>query len=222
MLISCWSVKGGVGTTVVATCLALALARRAAPPGALLVDLGGDVPHALGLAEPVGPGLVEWMGAGPHVPPDALARLSTEAGAGLHVLHRGTGTLGEERADVLASLLAADPRAVVVDAGRLDAEGRLDGGCGRVLAAASPRSLLVVRPCQLALFRARHLPVAPTGVVVVREPARALTVADVERVVGVPVVAELAVDPAVARAVDAGLLAARLPRSFAAAVEAIR
>jgi hypothetical protein len=50
--------------------------------------------------------------------------------------------------------------------------------------------------------------------VLIREPGRALHAADVERAVGVPVVAELDLDPAVARAVDAGLLAARLPRSL--------
>ena len=34
---------------------------------------------------------------------------------------------------------------------------------------------------------------------------------DVERCLGAPVVATVSVDPAIARAVDAGLLAARLP-----------
>jgi hypothetical protein len=48
----------------------------------------------------------------------------------------------------------------------------------------------------------------------VREPGRALTRRDVEEVLGVPVRAEVDVDPAVARAVDAGLLASRLPRAL--------
>ena len=39
--------------------------------------------------------------------------------------------------------------------------------------------------------------------------------ADVERTVGAPVIAEVAVDPQVSRAVDAGLLTRRLPRSLA-------
>ena len=54
-----------------------------------------------------------------------------------------------------------------------------------------------------------------------REPGRSLTAGDVASVIGTPVVAELAVDPAVARAVDAGLFAARLPRSFASAVRQV-
>ena len=42
MLVTCWSVKGGSGTTVVAAALAVLLARRLAE-GALLVDAGGDL-----------------------------------------------------------------------------------------------------------------------------------------------------------------------------------
>ena len=50
----------------------------------------------------------------------------------------------------------------------------------------------------------------------VAEPGRALRVPDIERAIGVPVVATISHDPAVARAVDAGLLAARLPPGAAA------
>lgn len=46
------------------------------------------------------------------------------------------------------------------------------------------------------------------------EPGRALDRTDVETVVGAPVQAEVPLDPAVARAVDAGLLASRLPRGL--------
>ena len=55
MLIACWSTKGGAGTTVVTAALGLVLARRH-PAGALLVDLAGDLPAALGLPpEPLAP-----------------------------------------------------------------------------------------------------------------------------------------------------------------------
>jgi hypothetical protein len=56
--------------------------------------------------------------------------------------------------------------------------------------------------------------------VLVTEPGRALGVADVEGTLHVPVRAEVAVDPSVARAVDAGLLASRLPRPLARSLEA--
>ena len=46
----------------------------------------------------------------------------------------------------------------------------------------------------------------------VTESERVLGRDDVEAVLGVPVVADVPVNPAIARAVDAGLLASRLPR----------
>ena len=60
MLIACWSVKGGVGTTVVAASLAVLLA-RAAPQGVLLVDLGGDAAVMFG-REDEGRGIEDWLG----------------------------------------------------------------------------------------------------------------------------------------------------------------
>jgi MinD-like ATPase involved in chromosome partitioning or flagellar assembly len=208
MLIACWSPKGGSGTTVVAASLALLLARRD-PLGALLVDVAGDAPAALGLAEPDGPGVAGWLAAGATVPADALARLEVPGAAGLAMLPRGRGSLREDRADVLASLLQADARPVVADC------GQATDGVALALAGGATRSILVTRPCFLALRRALACPLRPSEVVLLCEPGRSLSRVDVEDCLGVPVVAEVAVDPAVARAVDAGLLAARLPRRLA-------
>jgi hypothetical protein len=208
MLLACWSSKGGAGTTVVAATLAL-LRARARPEGALLADLAGDAPAALGLVEPDGPGLAGWLAAGPDVPPDALARLELEAAPRLRLLPRGAGQLLPDRADVLASLLAADARDVIADCG-CD-----PSGAALTIAATAARSILVTRACFLALRRATTLPLRPSEVVLLTEPGRALDRVDVERAVGAPVVAEVAVDPQVARAVDAGLLTSRLPRGFA-------
>ena len=66
MVVSCWSAKGGSGTTVVAVSLALVLAARGGS-GVLLVDLAGDAPAVLGLADPGGPGLAAWAAAGAEV-----------------------------------------------------------------------------------------------------------------------------------------------------------
>src|SRR3954454_20712659 len=75
VVVCCWSVKGGVGTTVVATALAMVLA-RAAPAGALLVDLAGDARAVAGLPDdPDAPGVAEWLREGPGVPADGLGRL---------------------------------------------------------------------------------------------------------------------------------------------------
>jgi hypothetical protein len=46
----------------------------------------------------------------------------------------------------------------------------------------------------------------------VDEPGRGLGQRDVEHALGVPVEAIVSLDPSVSRAVDAGLLASRLPR----------
>jgi MinD-like ATPase involved in chromosome partitioning or flagellar assembly len=208
MLVACWSSKGGAGTTVVAATLALLLSRQE-PAGAVLADLAGDAPAALGLPEPDGPGLAEWLAAGHDVPADALVRLEQAAGQRLAVLPRGVGALETARAEVLTTLLAADPRPVVADCGAVPRDAAL------TVAAGATRSVLVTRACFLALRRALTVPLRPSEVVLLTEPGRSLTRADVEDCVGAPVVAEVAVDPQVARAVDAGLLATRLPRSLA-------
>lgn len=245
-MICCWSAKGGSGTSVVAAALSVAAARR--PPGSLLVDLCGDQPAMLGLRQPDGPGVLDWLADGVNAPPDALARLEIDVIPGLRLLAAGSaddhnpdsgpdsgpnpgpnpdpGTVADndrdgrggrhnrdrdrrDQARLLATLLGSERRQVVVDAGRID--GWSESG-GRVLAASAGVSLLVVRPCYLALRRVVASRVRPTAVVVVSEPWRALTSADVADVVGAPVVAEIAVEGSVARAVDAGLLATRLPR----------
>ncbi|HLM65503.1 MAG TPA: hypothetical protein VK306_14485 [Acidimicrobiales bacterium] len=211
MLLACWSAKGGAGTTVAAAALALSLARRSRA-GAVLADLAGDGAAVLGLPDPDSPGLAGWLAAGDDVPADALARLEVGAGRGLALLPRGAGALGAERAGVLAALLDAGVRPVVADCGS-------DLGATTVgFLRAADRSVLVTRLCYLALRRAVTAPVAATEVVIVHELGRVLGRADVEAAVRVPVLAEIPADPAIARAVDAGLLTTRLPRSLERAV----
>lgn len=216
MVVSCWSTKGGVGTTVVAAAIALLLARR--ERSALFVDAAGDGPAVLGLSEPSGPGLGDWLLAGAEVAPDGLSRLERPVTAGLGLVPRGLEPLSRpDRAEVLAGVLAADPRAVVVDAGCLSGGGAAGAGSEdeqvrRILASSAQPSLLVTRPCYLALRRAVDCPIRASGVVVVGEPGRVLAPGDVAEVLGVPVVAEVALDVGVARAVDAGLLTSRFPR----------
>ncbi len=218
MVVSCWSVKGGSGTTVVAAALALVLARRH-DAGTLVVDLAGDLSAALGVPDPPGPGVARWAEARGDLPADALGRLESPVADGLSLLHRGEGgALVTEAGELLSALLAMDDRRVVVDCGTL---GPDDGhGSGSIpVAAGAEVSLLVTRPCYLALRRAVAAPVTPTGIVLVDEPGRALDRTDVESVLGAPVVAELRLDPGVARAVDAGLLASRLPRQLSRALQ---
>jgi hypothetical protein len=215
VLVCCWSSKGGSGTTVVTAALGV-MHSKSCPAGALIVDLAGDVPAVLGLAdEPTAAGIADWLDGGDFVPADGLARVEIPVCPGLAVLPRGNGVPHSPRTTALAAVLATDPRAVVVDGGCVGADAPL----GRTellaaLAANANQSLLVVRPCFLALRRAMHAPIRPTGVVLVVEEGRALTVSDVEEVLGARVQATVSVTAQVARAVDAGLLASRLPRTL--------
>jgi hypothetical protein len=211
VLIACWSAKGGAGTTVVSASLALLLAATAGR--ALAVDLAGDLPAALGLpVRPTAPGVAGWLAAAPEVPPDALARSELPASDRLAVVARGDGPLAPAGAELLASLLVDDPRPVVADCGRIDGPG---ADAAHAVAAAASRSLLVLRGCFLSVSRAAAAPLRPSGVVLLLEPGRSITPGDVEGALGVPVLARVRVNDAVARAVDAGLLAAHLPRSLA-------
>jgi hypothetical protein len=194
----CWSAKGGSGTTVVAATLALARAANS-----LLVDLDGELPAVLGLAEPAGQGIGDWLAS--DAPVGAIADLAVEVNRTTQLVPRGALAVDRHspRWAELGPWLLERPYTTVVDAGTGDPPNPL-GDVGR--------TLLVTRGCYLALRRASAMAWRPDGVVFVSEPGRALRRPDVERAVGAPVVASVSVDPAVARAVDAGLLATRLPR----------
>lgn len=211
-----WSAKGGVGCTVAAVSAALRLARR---EQVLLVDLGGDAATVLGANDPP-VNLVDWLDT-PVPAPDGLARLEREVAPNLSLLGWGgrpvlddwvqARRFDPERCELLASLLASDGRAVVVDVGRRprpDAEAIALLG-ERIMALAG-RSTMVSRACYLGLRGSADFP-RPDGVVLVVEEGRALRSSDVVGAIGAPVLA-LRWDPAVARAVDAGLGRVRLPR----------
>ena len=201
MITVCWAAKGGSGTTVVAAAMAIA---AAAPT--LLIDLAGDVPAVLGIPEPDGPGVFEWLAS--DAPPARLNALEVRVDRHADVLPRGRAAqVPPTRWGELATWLRAERRSIVVDAGSV-------GEPPPAIVRAADHALLVTRPCYLALRAALRQPTRPTGVVLVEEPGRALRAPDIEASLGVPVVATVLLDPAIARAVDAGLLLARLPVGF--------
>lgn len=197
----CWSVKGGSGTTVVSCALAMSLGRTRPT---LLVDLAGDVPAALGIGDPAGPGAGDWASS-PMGDGAALDRLAVPVADGVRLIARGSGSVPPDRMAHLRHALMASDGACVVDAGLGEPPPEFRDGC---------TSLLVIRPCYLAIRHAVSCGVQPSGIVVVSEPSRALSAADISRALGAPVVAAIPFDPAISRSVDAGLLAARLPRAF--------
>jgi hypothetical protein len=196
-----FSSKGGVGCSVSAAALALLSADHRST---LLVDLRGDLDLILGLP-PSAEGLSDWF-AVDQPSPDLLHRLEVPVTERLSLLPRG-GCRSPARPDryrLLAQLLRADPRRVVVDIGTHAVPAVA------VLSEASA-SLLVTRACFLALDTAQRGP-SPDQVVLVAEEGRALRRRDVEAAIGAPVVVSLRWHASVSRAVDAGLLSARMPR----------
>jgi len=202
VLTVCYAAKGGSGTSVVSAALALSGSGES-----VLVDMAGDAADVLGVAAAGAPGLAEWFPS--EVDASALDDLAVPATSRVGLIPSGGGPVAgaDGRWSELGAWCSRRHGTVVIDAGTGDPPPEL--------CAAADAVLLVIRPCYLALRRARHLRTAPTGVVVVSEPGRALSSGDVASTIGAPVVARVHVDPAVARAVDAGLLATALPRRLA-------
>lgn len=211
MLQTLWSVKGGVGVSVSAAALATSLAHRGRDT--LLVDLAGDQPALLGLAEPAGPGVLDWLAA--RGEPAALGRLRVPVVDRLALLPSGDGPVegrhvGSPDAGRLVEALDGLAEHVVVDAGVVG--GRFAVGSHAELVAGladAGRSLLVTRACYLALRRGVQASLRADGVVLVADAGRGMDRHDVAAVLGLPVLAVLEADPSVARRVDAGLVARR-------------
>jgi hypothetical protein len=102
---------------------------------------------------------------------------------------------------------AGEPTARVYDWGT-DAAG---AAAGQI--AGGGQLFLVTRSCYLALRRALAQGVRPDGIILLAEPERSLGAADVVDILGVRVVAEIPVEPRIARSVDAGILGRVRPRS---------
>ncbi|MEM9711138.1 MAG: hypothetical protein AAGA17_02870 [Actinomycetota bacterium] len=202
MLIGCWSPKGGSGTSVVAAALALG----GSP--SLLIDGAGELDAVLGITAD-GPGVRGWLSSAAIPPPDALGRLEVPVADGVGLVPSGPAIGARPapgRASLLADLLRGDDRVVVVDVGAAD-----DEAAGELLLAADLR-LCVLRPCYLAARRLQASSTPVDGLVLVDEPGRSLRADDLAGAAGVPVVGRVPWDPAIARAVDAGVLATRQPR----------
>ncbi len=198
MITLCWAAKGGSGTTA----LAAAIAVTTTGP-TLLVDLDGDQPAVLGLPQPDGPGVRDWLHS--EAEPQRLTALEIAIDERLALLPAGRPAAATDpgRWAQLANWLTLEPRRVIIDAGTRRPPQQLF--------LAADHTWLVTRPCYLALRAAVAHEQRPTGVVVIDEPGRALRPADIEASLGAPIIATMLCDPAVARAVDAGLLVSRLP-----------
>ncbi|MGH9000958.1 MAG: hypothetical protein ACRDY7_16380 [Acidimicrobiia bacterium] len=210
MLVAFWSPKGGSGTSVVAAATALALARR---QPCQLADLSGDQPAILGVPPEPSVGLGRWLEGGLAAPTEALDALALGVSPTLSLLPLGpppTAPVAAEMGAALVASLRATPVVTLVDAGQAQAPH------ARGVVETADVSVMVVRGCYLTLRRAVRNPLTVTaaGLVLVDEPGRALGAEQVAEILERPVLARVAFRPAVARAVDAGVLACRLPAAL--------
>ncbi|MEO6125413.1 MAG: hypothetical protein ABIR32_17065 [Ilumatobacteraceae bacterium] len=173
----------------------------------LLIDLVGDVPAVLGIAEPPGPGVHDWV-ARSMAPPSALAAIAVTVNDNLRVVPCGSliAPPDHPRWAVLAEYLADLDTDVFVDASTTPPPPGL--------LQEATQNLLVIRQCYIGLRRAAASSIRPSAVIVVHEAGRALTVDDVSAALNAPVVGQVTVDPQVARVIDAGLLLRRMPRAL--------
>lgn len=176
-----YSVKGGQGTTVTAAAAALTIAENGT--NVLLVDFsGGDSFAVLGLPEPT------YGDAEPRGVTENLRVMAQNPDA----VRLDSPQFGLPYAEVY--IFDAPASDVAMISQRWDAA-----------------PVLVIRPCYLALRRAIASAIPTDSVVLIEEPGRSLRADDVAAILNVSNMLRVRHDPAVARAVDAGLLASRLP-----------
>jgi len=220
LLIALWSATGGSGTSVFTAACALVLAQEARDAGhsagVRVADLAGDLPAIFGLGADPELGLVDWLAAGPEAPTDALDRLLAEVAPGVALLPRGgaiepTVPIAPEAGAALAVALAQGASPVLVDC------GTARDPASRAVVEVADVAVVVLRSCYLALRRAVHSPSLrhTAGVVLLDEPDRSLGAHAIGDVLDLPVLARVAVKSRIARAVDAGVLASRLPEPLA-------
>jgi hypothetical protein len=176
-----------------------------------LADFGGDQPAILGLPSDPAPGLGEWLAAGLHAPAGALDRIAVNVAPNVSLLPLGERLppdIAPEAGAALGVVLANEPQLTVADVSHASAPAL------QALVEVSDVSVVVVRDCYVALRRAlRHPLVAgASGAVVMDEEGRALGATEVRDVLGLDVFTSVPLLVPIARVVDAGVLATRLPR----------
>ena len=202
--------KGGVGTSVVAAATALESARL---QPTVLIDFGGDLAHVFGLDVEGKHGVHDWLAASDEVGTEALSHLLLDVAPNLSLMLAGPKSFGPttpDRAVRFVEAMKAISDLVIADVGAVSevVDPR------SVICVSGDRTTCVVRACYLALRRFSKLPVLVDDIVEIEEPGRALRTLDIEAVAGLAVSARIPFDPSIARAVDAGLLGQRMPRSL--------
>ena len=206
-ILTVYATKGGQGTTT--TAAALAVTTNQQGQRVLLIDTDGDLPAILGHPQHHGPGLSDYI-IDPNV---TLADITVSIREGLDLIPRGTGPITFDTYTYGLVTGGCDHYdTVIIDLGTANADDWHEH---------ADETVIVTRPCYLAVRRAIHLPRRPSHVILINEPGRALSTHDIEVVLGVPVTATIPVDIETARIIDAGLLATRLPQHIHRALRPI-
>jgi hypothetical protein len=200
--------RGGQGTTTVATVLAVLSAGHR--PTVLTTTQVDDVCALTGIPRP-GPSSTT------SICPNLTLTSAAQPTGDEHCepAWSSGGNDGPDRAPRFADGRrpnepgCSKPAVSVVDLGRLD---QVNDAEPQDQEADVVRWLVVRGPCYLSLRAAVEHRWEPDGIVLLAEPGRALSGADVSDVLGAPVVAQVPIEPTVARVIDAGLLLARLRR----------
>jgi MinD-like ATPase involved in chromosome partitioning or flagellar assembly len=216
-LVALWSATGGSGTSVFTAACAATLARDdRAPAGVRVVDLVGDLAAVFGVSPEPAVGVADWLGAGPAAPAEALDHLFVEVAPRVALLpfggrSRSLAGAPPEAGAALAAALGESPVPVLADC------GVARDPAAEAMVEVADVAVVVVRPCYLALRRAAQSPLlaASAGIVLFDEPGRALRAEEVSDVLGLDVLARVPVRDPIARAVDAGVVASRLPDALA-------
>jgi len=216
MLISCWSPKGGSGTTVVAAALAALTARQS---NCWLVDTQGDLEAVFGV-ERAADGFRDWCECPPAIGADRLSDLGVDVAPGLTLIgagaaHADISLATDGRVQEFADWLGDD--IAIVDAGVVS-QGAMPGYVEAFNDVADV-SLCVIRPCHLSLLRAHQSPIRPTGLIIIEEPNRRVAAEDAMRLLDAPIVARIPWDVSIGRAVDAGVMVRAMPKVLSRALE---
>jgi MinD-like ATPase involved in chromosome partitioning or flagellar assembly len=206
-ILTIYSHKGGQGVTTIAAALATLTAN--AGHRTVIIDTGNDqaAVHAITTDK--------WAALSDYLTTTAvtLDDITTRLGDRLDLIETGdttitfdTHTYGLVTSGLVTSGLGHYDTVIIDTTPAAHPWTRRADAC-----------VLVTRPCYLALRHATGQR-RPDHVVVITEPGRALDTGDIEAVTGTPVTAVVGHDPHIARAVDAGTLTTRLPRSLARAL----
>lgn len=202
--IAIYAAKGGQGTTTIAA--ALAITHAHAGHRTLLVDTGHDITAVLGHPDNTHqPGLADYI-TNTNI---TLADITTPTIENLDLITRGNGPIQFDTYTYGLALNGTSHYDTVIIDTTTDAHPWLNH---------TDETILVTRPCYLAARRAINLTRRPDHIALINEPARSINATDIATITGAPVTATIPYDPAIARAIDAGLLATRLPRQLTRAL----